>query len=89
MKHVGVRDFRDHASEYVASPEPVAIERHGHLLGFFVPVRRDRHKARAAMDRLGMALEAALSAAGISEVELEGLALADGADGELDPGRRR
>lgn len=41
MKHIGVREFRDNASQILAGGEPVAIERHGHLLGFFIPVRPD------------------------------------------------
>ena len=29
MKNVGVREFRDHATKYLAGPETVAVNRHG------------------------------------------------------------
>jgi hypothetical protein len=40
MKDVGVREFRDHASRYLSGDEPLAVRRHGRILGFYVPVRQ-------------------------------------------------
>ena|SRR6266516_2872395 len=39
MKHVGVREFRDHATQYLAGDEVLAIERHGVPLGYYWPAR--------------------------------------------------
>lgn len=37
-KTVGVREFRDNATRYLASNDVLRIERHGNLVGYFVPV---------------------------------------------------
>ena len=38
MKHVGIREFRDRASHYLASREVLTVERHGRPIGFYIPV---------------------------------------------------
>ena len=40
LKHIGVREMRSDLSRHVAGDDIIAIERHGHLLGFYIPVRR-------------------------------------------------
>lgn len=40
LKHVGVREMRSDLSRHIAGDDIIAIERHGHLLGFYIPVRR-------------------------------------------------
>lgn len=40
IKHVGVREMRSDLSHHIAGDDIIAIERHGHLLGFYIPVRR-------------------------------------------------
>ncbi len=37
MKNVGVREFRDHATTYLSGREPIAINKHGRVIGFFAP----------------------------------------------------
>ncbi len=37
MKQVGIREFRDNATKLLAGAEGLRIERHGHLVGYFVP----------------------------------------------------
>lgn len=37
-RHIGIREFRDQATRFIASGEMLAIERHGGLVGYFVPV---------------------------------------------------
>jgi antitoxin (DNA-binding transcriptional repressor) of toxin-antitoxin stability system len=37
LRTVGVREFRQELSEYLNSTEPVAVTRHGHTLGVFIP----------------------------------------------------
>ena len=38
MKRVGIREFRDRASQYLASNEVLTVERHGRPIGFYIPV---------------------------------------------------
>jgi predicted nucleotidyltransferase len=51
---IGVREFRDRATRLIASGEVLAIERHGSLVGYFVPVaqHRDTDHIEDAIGRL-------------------------------------
>jgi antitoxin (DNA-binding transcriptional repressor) of toxin-antitoxin stability system len=73
MKNIGVREFRDHATRYLAGPEPVAVNRHGKVIGFYIPLRRDEDEVRHAVAQLGKAVEQVIDETGISEDELAGL----------------
>jgi len=73
MKSVGVREFRDRATAYLSGPEPVAVSKHGHVIGFYIPVERNDDEVRRAVDRLGKAVERVLKETGMSEDELAGL----------------
>lgn len=73
MKNIGVREFRDHATKYLAGPEPVAVNRHGKVIGFYIPLRRDEDEVRHAVLQLGKAVEQVIDETGISEDELAGL----------------
>ncbi len=42
MKQVGIREFRDHATKYLAGDEVLAIERHGQPIGFYIPTGESR-----------------------------------------------
>ena len=59
---VGVREFRERISSFLASETPVAVTRRGETVGVFVPTRRTRRKAaevselKAAANRLAEAL---------------------------------
>jgi len=70
MKHVGVREFRDHATQYLATSEPLAIERHGRVIGFYFPVKPDKHEARRALARLDATVDEILQRTGMTEDEL-------------------
>ena len=88
MKDVGVREFRDHASSYLSGDEPLAVRRHGRVLGFYVPVRRknDAEELRAALREARDSLAELRRASGLSEDEL----IEDLASGESeDRGRER
>lgn len=58
MKNVGVREFRDHASSYLSGEEPLAVRRHGRVLGFYLPVKRrsDAQELQEALRELGESL---------------------------------
>jgi antitoxin (DNA-binding transcriptional repressor) of toxin-antitoxin stability system len=46
---VGIREFRAGLAEYIASDVPIAVTRHGHTVGFFIPARADRTADIAAL----------------------------------------
>ena len=72
MKDVGVREFRDHASRYLSGDEPLAVRRHGRVLGFYVPVRQksDTEELRVALREAKEGLAELRRATGLSEEEL-------------------
>ncbi len=71
MKTVGVREFRDHATKYLASGEPLQIERHGKTLGFFIPVQRpDPEERRRTLEALEKTIQRILARTGMTEDEL-------------------
>ncbi|WP_419922537.1 type II toxin-antitoxin system Phd/YefM family antitoxin [Candidatus Poriferisodalis sp.] len=71
MRTVGVREFRDHASQLIAAGETLTIERHGKPVGFYVPIKaKDRREGAAALDKLGELVGSILARTGISEDEL-------------------
>ncbi|MGD9889666.1 MAG: hypothetical protein AB7R89_23655 [Dehalococcoidia bacterium] len=74
MKRVGVREFRDHATRYLAGGEVLAIERYGSPIGFYIPAGAGRQERRAeALERLERTIERVLSQTGLTEEELSRL----------------
>jgi hypothetical protein len=72
IKDVGVREFRDHASSYLSGSEPLAVRRHGRVLGFYLPVKQksDGEELQAALRELGESLAELRRVSGLSEEEL-------------------
>lgn len=71
MRSVGVREFRDRATQLIASGETLVVEKHGEPVGFFVPiVAKDRRAGAAALDRLGETVMNVLAKTGLTEDEL-------------------
>ena len=58
---VGVREFRAGLADFVDSEEPVAVTRHGHTVGYFIPVKPDRAADVAALKAAGEKLDALLA----------------------------
>jgi hypothetical protein len=74
MRRVGVREFRDHATQYLGGNEVLAIERHGQPIGFYIPTGANRQESLAhALDRLERSVERVLAETGLSEDELSRL----------------
>ena len=74
MKRVGVREFRDHATQYLAGDEVLAIERHGNPIGFYIPAGSGRRERGAeALERLERTIGRVLSETGLTEEELSRL----------------
>jgi hypothetical protein len=71
VKRVGIREFRDRASHYLASAEVLAVERHGQPIGFYIPVAPGTAEdVRTAPERLNRAVEHALTTGTLDEEAL-------------------
>ena len=89
MRSVGVREFRDRATQLIASGETLVVEKHGEPVGFFVPiVAKDRCAGAAALDRLGETVNDVLAKTGLTEdefvAEFTGTGRADETDDDAD-----
>ena len=68
MKSVGIREFRDKASQYLASTEVLAVKRHGKLVGFYLPVEQsDDLEIEQALQRLSKTIDLAKKESGLDE----------------------
>lgn len=71
MKSVGIREFRDKASQYLSSREVVAVKRHGKLVGFYIPVTQSEEiEIEQALQRLNQTVESAMAESGLDEASL-------------------
>ncbi len=70
VRSVGVREFRNNASTYLSGSETIAVNRHGKVIGFYIPLDRDEDEVRRAVARLGAAVGQVLQEAGMAEEEL-------------------
>jgi uncharacterized protein YcaQ len=75
MKHVGVREFRDHATKYFAGDEVIAIERHGELVGYYMPATHEQRKLpkmskAEAVEELARTAQFLMERTGFTEDEL-------------------
>ncbi|NJK55269.1 MAG: hypothetical protein HC939_04420 [Pleurocapsa sp. SU_5_0] len=71
MKSVGIREFRDKASQYLASREAVAVKRHGKIVGFYIPVEQSEEiEIEQALQRLNQTVETAIAESGMDEAAL-------------------
>lgn len=71
-QRVGIREFRDNLATYLLEADrPMAITRHGHTVGLFIPTRRKRTDAeKAALHEANAKMQELLAAAGITEDEV-------------------
>lgn len=58
---VGIREFRAGLSDFVDADAPVAVTRHGHTVGYFIPVKENRSADLAALKAAGEKLDALMS----------------------------
>jgi len=71
MQHVGVRDFRDNATKYLSGKDMLAVEKHGRLIGYYIPVpQASREETRQALAAFDAAVEKFLEATGMRRDEL-------------------
>jgi transposase len=85
VKHVGVREFRDKATGLLKDAEPIAVERHGKVVGFYIPVEErtaEGEQFEASLSRLEHVV-GEITRESMSEEELsEALNLSSGHDSE-------
>ena len=68
IKSVGIREFRDKASQYFASTEVLAVKRHGKLVGFYFPVQQsDEIEIEQALQKLSQSIELAMKESDLDE----------------------
>lgn len=71
MKHIGVREFKDHANGLLSADEPLIIERHGRAIGAYIPFQEpDKAAAARASEALAATLAALYASTGLTEDEL-------------------
>jgi hypothetical protein len=70
LKQVGVREFRDRATKYLSGSEPIAVSKHGRIIGIYTPTQRDQEALEQAVDQLGRTVERILEETGMTEDEL-------------------
>jgi antitoxin (DNA-binding transcriptional repressor) of toxin-antitoxin stability system len=68
---VGIREFREHLSDYLESKTPVAITRHGSTIGIYIPTQPSPSQADLEALRLaGDRMQELIVAAGTAEDEI-------------------
>lgn len=65
---VGIREFRADLAEYIAASTPVAVTRHGHTVGYFIPVQGQADADLSALKQVSKTLDQLLAKKGV-EVE--------------------
>ena len=70
---VGIREFREKLAGYLESGTPLAIERHGKTLGYYIPAHKQSRTAQIeAMRAAAKDLDQMIASWGASEDELMG-----------------
>lgn len=80
LTRVGVKEFRDKATQLLAQETPFAVERHGKVIGFYTPLGLStEHKQRAtlAARKLDDTMQKVAQDMGISLEALEELLVGD------------
>lgn len=68
---VGIREFRENLADYLESKTPVAITRHGSMIGIYVPTKPKPDQADLQALRLaGQKMQELIAASGTTEDEI-------------------
>jgi antitoxin (DNA-binding transcriptional repressor) of toxin-antitoxin stability system len=59
---VGIREFRTDLAEFIAASTPVAVTRHGHTVGYFIPTQGQADADMAALRKASKTLDQMLAA---------------------------
>ena len=52
VQKMGIREFRNNMAMYLDTNEPVAVTRHGHTVGYFLPTQQDKVKIDSEANQL-------------------------------------
>lgn len=63
---VGIREFRAEMAEFIVSSKPVAVTRHGHTIGYFIPTHGQGDADIAALKKASKTLDRLLAAQNIN-----------------------
>ncbi len=81
LKHVGVRELREDLAEHLKATKPIIIERHGKVLGLYLPVQEpDREIVAAALEDFHAIVARILRESDITREELAEAFTAEKAD---------
>jgi hypothetical protein len=67
---VGIREFRAGIAKFIVSSKPVAVTRHGHTIGCFIPTHGQGDDDLAALKKTGKTLDGLLAAQNINVEEV-------------------
>ncbi|TXT40938.1 MAG: hypothetical protein FD135_748 [Comamonadaceae bacterium] len=67
---VGIKEFRAGMTDYIASNTPVAVTRHGHTVGYFIPTHGHADADIAALKKASKTLDQLLAAQGVDVEEV-------------------
>lgn len=67
---VGIKEFRAGLAEYIASSAPVAVTRHGHTVGYFIPTQGNADADIAALKKASKTLDLLLAAQAVDVEEV-------------------
>lgn len=69
---IGIREFREKLATYLLeTDEPVAVTRHGDVVGYYIPTKRKRTEAeREALKEVAARIQREMAQAGVSEDEI-------------------
>lgn len=71
LARIGVREFRQDLADYLDASGPIAITRHGHTVGYYIPARGPvEEQELVALRRAVGQIEALLAEHGVSEDDI-------------------
>ncbi len=63
---VGIKEFRAGMAEYIAASTPVAVTRHGHTVGYFIPIHSSAEADKVSLQLASQQLDQLLAAQGVN-----------------------
>lgn len=91
MKRVGVREFKNKATAFIAEAQPLVIEKRGKPVGFYVPIKsndKDCSDVQQSLERIDSLMDDILARTGMSEDEFVAEVLKDWDTKDLDAADR-
>jgi hypothetical protein len=68
-----MRELRAKAADYLGGSEPIAVTRHGRVVGFYIPIPPDMGEVERTLQQLEQALGRLKAQTGLSEEALSDL----------------